>query len=74
MSKSSESLNNRGALWDARKGEEGDLAGWLNIDGIEHRVVARFNPKYDKFAEPKDPKIPAILLYHIYTRREVADG
>ena len=60
-------FNNRGALWDSRPGEDGDYSGKLNIDGVEYKVCAKRNPRYSPTADPIDPKIPPILLYHVPT-------
>ena len=60
-------FNNRGALWDSREDEDGDLNGKISIDGVEYRIAAKRNPKYNPHAELKDPKIPAFLLYHVPT-------
>ena len=58
-------FNNRGALWPSRPGEDGDLNGKINIDGVEYRIAAKRNPKYSPTADPLDPTIPELLLYHV---------
>ena len=55
---------NLGALWDGKE-DEPEYVGKININGTDHRIMAKHNPRYDLLDPSRNPKIPPILLYHI---------